>query len=183
MPVLMGGIWGLIAAILMYWWQGVAHLSISTFVVISWTGGFWLYMKSSNRLAQEFYDYLRSLPINRPRLRIRRLVRDGAVHWSTLIGLGLMGFSCWYAGLREPISIAGVEVGWIVMALTLNFQLTLMEPTTRCRLCGYQLIGQLSADETSESVRCPECGTQWAKQDLCLAPPETTSSDQSRDAA
>jgi len=74
--------------------------------------------------------------------------------------------SVWYAGIREVVTLAGVAAAWLFIAVSLNYGLTLLHPTTRCRKCAYNLASQIAIDDGKSYVKCPECGARWSRAQL-----------------
>lgn len=162
---------GSLAAGGMYVWQNSVELSVATFMIAGYTASLWLHLSATARRYGSHYEQLKLMEINRHSLRIRRLLSDFAFWWSLAFGLAVIGGAAWYGGLRSLTTIGWIEVCWAVVTLMLNFEVTVLEPTTRCRHCGYQLIGQLDPSDATQRVRCPECGKTWSKSDLCLILP------------
>ena len=48
---------------------------------------------------------------------------------------------------------------WSLVSVLLNFGLTILSPTTRCRRCNYQLLAHLDSEPGEQIVQCPECGS------------------------
>lgn len=155
----------------MYAWQSSIELSVSTFMIAGYTASLWLHLSATARRYGSHYHHLKQMEINRISLRIRRMLTDFAFWWSLMFGLAVIGGAAWYGGLRSTTTIGWIELCWALVTLFLNFEVTVLEPTTRCRHCGYQLIGQLDPSDAAQRVRCPECGKTWSKSDLCLIPP------------
>lgn len=168
---LIGLVFGSVAAGGMSLWQHSVELTVATFMIAGYTASLWLYLSAMARKYGSHYEHLKLMEINRPTLRVRRLFTDFAFWWSLTFGLAVIGGAAWYGGLRSIPTIGWIECCWSLVTLILNYEVTVLEPTTRCRHCGYQLIGQLDPSDAAQRVRCPECGKTWSKSDLCLIPP------------
>lgn len=158
----------------MHLWQHNVELTIATFVICGYTAGLWFHLSATAAQYVDLYRQLRKMPINAPHQRVRRLFTDFGFWWSLFFGLATIGSAGWYAGLRHMPSLIAVEALWGVTTLILNYETTILQPTTRCRNCSYQLLAQLDPDDPAQRVRCPECGKKWSKSDLCLLPPGVT---------
>lgn len=162
---------GSLAAAAMYLWQKNVELTVATFVIAGYTASLWLHLSATARRFGDHYRALKVMEINRWPLRARRLLGDFTFWWSLAFGLAVIGGAAWYGGLRHLPTLAAIEACWAVVTLILNYEVTVLEPTTRCRHCGYQLIAHLDPADAAQRVRCPECGRTWSKSDLCLIPP------------
>ncbi len=163
-PSLIALILGLSAGLPMYLWQGLTP-AISTLMIVGYTG--WLWAATARHFDGDgsIRANLRLLPINAPWRRVRRMLFDAAFWWSLIFGATMVAGSLWYVGLRDEVTIALLAGAWSLIAVCLGYGMSLLQPTTRCRGCGYQLIGQLHATE-GDRVRCPECGRRWSRRDL-----------------
>jgi len=156
----------------MYFWQKNIELTVATFVIAGYTASLWLHLTATARRFADHYRQLKMMEINRSSMRVRRLFADFGFWWSLTFGLAVIGGAAWYGGLHHLQTLAGIEFCWAVVTVILNYEVTVLEPTTRCRHCGYQLIAHLDPSDAAQRVRCPECGRTWSKSDLCLIPPE-----------
>lgn len=165
-PSLVALVLGLSAAVPMYLWQGSAPAAIATLMIVGYTG--WLWAATARSVASDVDQraQLRLLSINHPTLRVTRMILDPAFWWSLVFGAAMVAGSLWYVGLRDHMTIGLLAGAWSLIAVCLSYGMSLRCPTTRCRSCGYQLIGQLASEPTSERVRCPECGMRWSRKDL-----------------
>lgn len=172
---LLGLCFGLAAGGGMYAWQRSTEIAVATALIAGYTAGLWFHLSASIALLNEHYRLLKTMSINRPARRAARLTRDFGFWWSLLFGMTVMASGAWIGGLRDWRLIAWIDLCWALTTVILNYEVTVLQPTTRCRACGYQLLGLLDAGDPLQVVRCPECGTKWSKSDLCLTPPATTS--------
>jgi hypothetical protein len=166
--IVTGLVLGLSAALPMYLWQSNVQMSIAAFVIAGYTAWLWA---ATHRVAMEHHherDAVRSLSINRPARRLGRLLQDVGFWWSVAFGCATVTGSVWYAGLREPNLLAAIGGVWGLIAVSMNYSLTLLHPTTRCRRCHYQLVAHLDPEDPLQRVICPECGAEWSKSQLCL---------------
>lgn len=168
---LIGLVSGFVAAGAMYLWQGSIELTVATFMIAGYTASLWLHLTATARRFADHYRHLRTMEINRAPRRVRRLLADFGFWWSLIFGLAVIGGAAWYGGLHDLQTLAAIEGCWAGVTVILNYEVTVLEPTTRCRHCGYQLIGHLDPADAEQRVRCPECGRTWSKSDLCLIPP------------
>ena len=116
-----------------------------------------------------FRSELRLLAINASRRRLLRLLLDPAFWWSVLFGGVTVTGSVWYAGMQIPWVLAGAGAAWALVAVSLNYELTLLQPTTRCRRCHYQLLSHLDPANPAQKVVCPECGAKRVQTEACGA--------------
>lgn len=159
---------GLITAVAVHWWQGSTEVAVASCMIMGYTSAIWLRLRLGSRGSAELKRHLRTLPSNATPFRVRRLFADGEF-WSALcFGVVLVGAAAWHGGLRDPATLASILAAWALITIVLDYDLTLLEPTTRCRRCQYQLVGQLDVDDPDQVVRCPECGAVWSKRQLCL---------------
>jgi hypothetical protein len=166
--VLIGAVLGLSAALPMYLWQSSAQVALAAFVIAGYTAWLWA---ATQRVAMEhahLRDSLRRLSVNQPGPRIVRLVRDAGFWWSVVFGCSTVTGGVWYAGLRDAELLGAIGAMWGLIAVCMNYSLTLLHPTTRCRRCRYQLVAHLDPGDPHQRIICPECGAEWSKQQLCL---------------
>lgn len=154
----------------MFVWQGSVELACSAYVIVGYTTGYWFHLRTVRRWSLDMMRDLKRREINRFDRRVARLLGDVAFWLSLMFGALLVFGSAWYAGLRAPLSLAYVAGGWALIAILLNFEMTVLFPTTRCRKCDYQLLPQLNPEDLTQVVLCPECGSHWTKSDLFLTP-------------
>lgn len=145
------------------------------FIIIGYTVWTALATWRDVRLNAAWRQYVSTLPANRPRRRVARLMRDGGFWRSLVSGTALVVTGVWYAGVEQPALLAALGGGWSMLAGGLNYELTLLHPTTRCRDCQYDLTGHLDPDQPDQRVTCPECGRTWDKAALCLTASPTAS--------
>ncbi|MEC9372229.1 MAG: hypothetical protein VYC34_00220 [Planctomycetota bacterium] len=151
-------------------WLGATHLSVAAFVMSAYAAGVFLIAQRDAALDGELQQHVRRAAINRTRRRLFRLVRDPLSWWSLAFGLGCLLGASWLGGIRGVVTLGLIGLAWSLVNFLLSYELTVLHPTTRCRKCFYQLIGILNPAEPEQRVRCPECGSVWRKQDLCLTP-------------
>ncbi|MFG0328402.1 MAG: hypothetical protein ACF8PN_00765 [Phycisphaerales bacterium] len=156
------------AAAVMFAWQDSVELMCSTFFIVAYTVGAWLQFKALRHYTAEALGELRRHPINRPDRRAIRLIGTLRFWWSIVFGTVIVITSAWYAGLRDLYGLAWVATGWTLIAFLLNYEMTILFPTTRCRKCDYQLMPQLDPKDPEQIVQCPECGSKWTKSELFL---------------
>jgi len=166
--VLVGGSAGLP----LYLWQGDAPTAIACMIVVGYT--IWLWAATAEAAAdyRHLCSELRELPFNCWWRRLGRMLGDWGFWWSTMFGCATITGSAWYVGLQDWMILAAIGVGWAAVAVALNYGLTLLHPTTRCRRCFYQLSAHLDPDDVHQRVICPECGAKWNKIELGLAAPQ-----------
>jgi len=157
----------------MHVWLGATQITVATFVMVGYMAGALTLVRRVWRFDSQSLEQLRSLEINRPTQRLRRLVADRQFWLSTGIGVACLGGAAWYGGLREPRMIALVAAAWTLLDVLLSYDLTVLHPTTRCRRCHYQLMPFLNPADPHQRVRCTECGAVWSKEQLCLTPTES----------
>jgi len=162
---------GLSAALPMYLWRSDPKLAVAGFVIFGYTAWLWAATRVSVSADRSAQAAVALLPINRWWRRLGRLLASAEYWWSLMFGCATVTGSLWYAGLKASATLSGIAGVWCVIALCLNFSLTLAYPTTRCRRCGYQLAGHLRFDEPDQVVKCSECGSTWTKAQLCLVAP------------
>jgi len=167
--MLVGVIVGVNAALPIYLWQASMEVAIAAFVIVGYTAWLWAAAHDAVSATESHRDQLRTLRANSPARRIGRLLLDPGFWWSVVFGCATVTGGVWYAGIREMATLIGIGAVWAVIAASLNYGLTLNQPTTRCRRCKYQLLGHLNADEPDQNITCPECGTRWTRAQLCLS--------------
>lgn len=182
-PSLVGLVLGVCAAIPLYLWQGSPQIAIASFVIVGYTGWLWAHAFNHASLASTLGGELRSLSINSHSRRVVRLLLDPGFWWSMLFGGIMVSGSVWYAGVREAMVISAVAVSWGFIALCLSYGYTLIHPTSNCRRCGYDLRGQLAADQLARVVQCPECGAKWSRWQVMTHEPAPRVSKSLRRAA
>lgn len=163
-PSLIALVLGLSAGLPMYLWQGLTP-AVSTLMIVGYTG--WLWAATARHFDGDgsLRANLRLLPINAPHRRVRRMLFDAAFWWSLIFGATMVAGSLWYVGMHDEMTIVLLAAAWSLIAVCLSYGTSILQPTTRCRACGYQLIGQLHATN-DDRVRCPECGRRWSRRDL-----------------
>ncbi len=161
---------GVNAALPMYLWQSNMQLAMACFIVVGYT--VWLWAATAGQMAMDFQirHYLMSLPMNAWHRRLGRMLAAGGFWWSLLFGCAIVTGSAWYVDIRTGDLVGGIAAGWAMVAILLNYGLTLECPSTRCRKCHYQLAPHFDIAGVGQRVRCPECGSRWSKVDLGLAP-------------
>jgi hypothetical protein len=150
-------------------WLGAIHLSIAAFVMASYAAGILVVARQASRWDAHVQRHVRSYPINAFHRRVGRLLMDPLFWWSGAFGVACVLGAAWYGGIRELQTLALFTVAWGLVDVLLTYELTLLQPTTRCRRCTYQLLAHLDPSDPGQIVRCPECGARWSKRDLCLA--------------
>lgn len=168
--LLAGSLFGGGAALAMYLWQQSVELTGASYVIVGYTTGYWFHLRTTCQWSLQMMRDLKRHSINRVHSRIGRMLADSTFWVSLLAGAVLIPASAWYAGLRDPYGLAWVAGCWSMIALMLNFEMTVLFPTTRCRKCDYQLLAQFNPEDPQQVVRCPECGTAWSKSDLFVTP-------------
>ncbi len=150
-----------------------AEVIAAAFVIVGYST--WMGLSSWRDACEDvtWRRYLASLPANRPAARVRRLAREPRFWWSLLAGAALVTIGVWRAGVEQPVILTALGIGWSAVAGVLNYELTLLHPTTRCRDCHYELAGHLDASRPEQKITCPECGRLWRKSDLCLVAAES----------
>lgn len=168
--MLLGLFAGANAALPMYLWQSNAQLAVACLIVVGYT--VWLWAATAGEIASNMHmrQDLRLLPMNSCPRRIGRMVADGGFWWSICFGCTIVSGSAWYVGITRPDTLIGIGAAWSLVAVLLNYGLTLEHPTTRCRRCFYQLRSHFDRAAQHEKVRCPECGAHWSRADLGLIP-------------
>ena len=169
--VLVGIVVGLNAALPIYLWQARMEVAIAAFVIVGYTAWLWAAAHDAVSDTELRRDQLRSFTANSPWRRVGRLLRDPGFWWSLIFGSATVTGGVWYAGIRDTSTLIGIGAVWSIIAASLNYGLTLSQPTTRCRRCQYQLAAHLKADSPAPFITCPECGSQWTRQQLCLSEP------------
>lgn len=169
--LLIGMIIGGTAALPLYLWQPNATVAVACWIVVGYTA--WLWAATAEAVANYRHqcDELRMMKFNRRCRRLGRMFTDIGYWWSTLFGCATVTGSAWYVGLQNPITLGGIGLGWCMVSSFLNWGLTLLHPTTRCRRCFYQLAAHLTGAAAHERVQCPECGAKWSKIELGLELP------------
>jgi len=150
-------------------WLEAIHLSIAAFVMTAYAAGILVVARQASRWDAHVSRHLRSFPVNAVHCRLARLLTDPAFWWSGAFGVACVLGAAWYGGIRDPLTLALFTIAWLLVDVLLTYELTLLQPTTRCRRCSYQLLAHLDPGDPSQVVRCPECGASWSKRDLCLA--------------
>ncbi len=151
-------------------WLGATHLSVATFIMCSYTAGILVIAHRAAKYDHVHRKLLSRLPINRPHRRIFRMLIDPLAWWSLAFGLSCVVGAAWWGGISDPSRLGLVALAWFMVNVLLSYELTLLHPTTRCRKCDYQLVSLLDPTDRTQIVKCPECGSQWSKADLCLVP-------------
>lgn len=152
-------------------WMGAVHLSVAAAIMFAYAAGILVVAHRAAELDVNVRRRVRTFPINLTHRRLWRLVLDRAFWWSLVFGWGCVLGASWFGGIREPLNLALIATAWGLVDVLLSYELTLLQPTTRCRRCFYQLLDQLDPADSEQQVRCPECGSLWSKRDLCLALP------------
>ncbi|MFW5652597.1 MAG: hypothetical protein ACOC0P_01010 [Planctomycetota bacterium] len=166
--ILLGLTIGLASSVAVYWWQRTTEISVATCIIMGYTAAIWLRLRAGSQGSVQLKRHLRTLPVNDTPRRLRRLFSDGEF-WSALgFGVVLIGGAAWHGGLRDPMTLSAILSAWVLITIVLDYDLTLLEPTTRCRRCQYQLASHMDVDDPDQIVQCPECGAAWTKRDLCL---------------
>lgn len=165
-PPLIGLIFGISTAIPMYLWQSSIESAIATFLIAGYIA--FVGLASHNDIAHlaQHRSQLRLMSCNRLSRRVKRLALMPGFWWNVCFGGGIVTGSLWYAGLQDPGALAQVGGAWFAIAVCLNYGASMLHPTTRCRHCGYQLVGQLAASPGAPRVRCPECGRKATLADM-----------------
>jgi hypothetical protein len=155
----------------LYFWQQNVQLAIAAFVIVAHAATVFIHFHRAALLDVNMRRELGRMQINTTSRRVLRLLGDPYFWWSLFFGVATIDIACWFAGLHDPVKLALIGLAWGIISVMLGFDLTLLYPTTRCRHCGYQLIGLLDYTDPSQTLTCPECGRTWTKAQLCLVPP------------
>ena len=176
----LGAFIGANAALPMYLWQSNTQMAVAIFIIAGYTS--WMVAATWQEIVDNYTvrQELHTLPVNRIGRRLVRMIADAGFWWSIIFGGATVTGAVWYAGFQQMTVLIATGVLWSLIAVLLNYGLTLVQPTSCCRKCGYQLISQMDPSNPDEVVRCPECGTRWSKEQLFLVKPVTPST---RDAA
>ena len=169
--VLAGLTIGLSASVILYFWQSSINLSVAAFVIVAHTVTVALHFHGAAMLDVHLRREMSVMRINHFDRRVGRMLADPYFWWSLVFGTGSITLACWFAGLRNPTVLTLIGCAWGGIAVILGYDVTLLYPTTRCRACGYQLIGLLDQSNPGQRLTCPECGRRWTKAQLCLVPP------------
>jgi len=163
---------GVNAALPMYLWQSNTQIAVACFIIVGYTS--WLVSATWSEIMDSYAlrTNVDGLPVNRTARRLRRLSLDMGFWWSLMFGGATVTGSVWYAGFRQMTVLVTVGVIWSMVAFLLNFGLTLLTPTTRCRKCAYELAPHMDPARPEQVMVCPECGTAWKQDELLLG--ETT---------
>lgn len=172
--LLVGMIVGVNAALPIYLWQASVEVAIAAFVIVGYTAWLWAAAHDAVAETESTRGHLRQFSANAPWRRVGRLLRDPGFWWSVIFGSATVTGGVWYAGIRETATLCGIGIVWALIAASLNYGLTLAHPTTRCRRCKYQLAGHLVTVDPGLRIICPECGTRWTREELCLTEATTT---------
>lgn len=167
----MGVFIGANAALPMYLWQSNAQVAVACFVIVMYTS--WLVAATWREIVVNYTvkQELHMLPINRVDRRLLRMLLDPGFWWSLIFGGATITGAVWYAGFQQMMFLTVAGVMWSLIAFLLNFGLTLMQPTTCCRRCGYSLVSHMDSKNSEQVICCPECGTKWSKGQLSLMKP------------
>jgi hypothetical protein len=155
----------------LYLWQGNPHLAIAAFVIVAHAATVIVHCHRAALHDVHLRRELVDMQINAGFRRFLRLIADPYFWWSLFFGIATIDIACWFAGLHDPLKLGLIAVAWGIISVMLGYDVTLLYPTTRCRGCGYQLIGLLDETDPRQSLTCPECGRTWSKAQLCLVPP------------
>ncbi len=171
--LLLGAIIGGSAALPLFLWQRETTVAIACWIVVSYTAWLWAATLEAVSDYRHHCEDLRLMLFNNSWRRLRRMFGDVGYWWSTLFGCATVTGSAWYVGMQNPIALAGIGVGWCFVSSFLNYGLTLLHPTTRCRRCFYQLSAHLdeAQQQKQQRVQCPECGARWSRFELGLETP------------
>lgn len=167
--LLVGLIVGVNAALPIYLWQASVQVAIAAFVIVGYTAWLWAAAHDAVNETELRREELRKLSANSAMKRVGRLMRDPGFWWSMVFGSATVTGGVWYAGIRDMGTLVGIGAVWAVIAASLNYGLTLNQPTTRCRRCQYQLSGHLDGLHLAQTIICPECGARWTREQLCLS--------------
>ena len=170
--LLLGVIIGGSAALPLYLWQHETAVAIACWIVVGYTTWLWAATAEAVSDYRHRCEDLSVMPFNNRLRRLRRMFGDVGYWWSTLFGCATVTGSAWYVGIQNPITLGGIGAGWCCVSSFLNYGLTLLHPTTRCRRCFYQLAAHLERAESKQKVQCPECGARWSKIELGLELPK-----------
>lgn len=167
----MGVFIGANAALPMYLWQSNAQVAVACFVIVMYTS--WLVAATWREVTDNYTVKLElhMLPVNRLDRRLLRMLLDPGFWWSLIFGGASITGAVWYAGFQQTLFLTVAGLIWSLIAFLLNFGLTLVQPTTCCRRCGYNLVSHLDPKNAGQVIRCPECGTKWSKGQLFLVKP------------
>lgn len=157
------------AALPMYLWQSNAEMAIACFVIVGYSA--WMIAATRVEIAENhsMRQYLCRIPVNKPFRRVLRMLADPGFWWSLTFGSATITGAVWYAGFRNIKILIVAGIMWGLLSVLLNFGLTLLHPTTRCRRCKYELAAHLDSKDPNQTVRCPECGRSWEKSQLLLS--------------
>ena len=150
----------------LYLWVRSPEVIIASFLITGYTAFLWNASRDAREMDEALRDSLRHLPGNRAWRRFGRLVVMPGFWWSAGFGAATVSGSVWYAGLHDPMVVAGVTGVWVMTAASMNFGATLWQPTSRCRTCHYELRGHVNPRTPPKRIRCPECGRSWKTKDL-----------------
>ena len=170
--LLLGTIIGGSAALPLYLWQHEATVAIACWIVVGYTAWLWAATAGAVSDYRHRCEDLSLMPFNSRCRRIIRMFSDVGYWWSTLFGCATVTGSAWYVGMQHPVALFGIGAGWCCVSSFLNYGLTLLHPTTRCRRCFYELAAHLDAEPAHQRVQCPECGARWSRSELGLETPE-----------
>ena len=164
----LGAFIGMNAALPMYLWQSNTQIAVACFIIVGYTS--WLVSATWSDIVASYAlrTNVDGLPVNRTPRRLRRMLLDAGFWWSLMFGGATVTGSVWYAGFRQTSVLVTAGVIWAMVAFLLNYGLTLLTPTTRCRRCGYQLAPHMDPARSEQVLVCPECGTAWKKDELLL---------------
>ncbi len=161
---------GIVAGGGLYLWQGNLNLAVAAFVIVAHAANVFIHFHRAALLDVRMRRELGEMQINTTGRRVLRLFGDPYFWWSLCFGVATIDIACWFAGLHDPSKLGLIGVAWGIVAVMLGYDVTLLYPTTRCRQCGYQLIGLLDHTDPTQALTCPECGRTWTKAQLCLVP-------------
>lgn len=183
--VFLGAFVGGNAALPMYLWQHTTSVAIACWIVVGYT--VWLWAATAEAVSDYRHQCgeLRALPFNGWSMRATRMFGDVGYWWSTLFGCATITGSAWYVGINDPVMLTLIGAGWCLVSTTLNWSLTLLHPTTRCRRCYYQLAAHIESMHGHDQIICPECGAHWTKEQLGIGvnPPPSKQSRRQQTAA
>jgi len=165
----LGAFVGMNAALPMYLWQSNTQFAVACFIIVGYTS--WLVAATWSEIVASYAmrTNVDALPVNRADRRLKRMCLDMGFWWSLTFGGATVTGSVWYAGFRQMAVLLTVGAIWALVAFLLNYGLTLLTPTTRCRRCGYQLAPHMDPARGEQVLICPECGTAWKKDELLLS--------------
>lgn len=167
-------------ALPLYLWQRDTSTAVACMIVVGYTVWLWAATTEAAADYRHMCSELRDLPFNCWWRRLGRMAGDWGFWWSTLFGCATITGSAWYVGLQDWFVLGLIGAGWGLVAVSLNYGLTLLHPTTRCRRCYYQLSAHLDPADPHQRVTCPECGARWNKIELGLATPQRRKKSKSR---